>query len=93
MSNTPPFIRMGAVLSLTEVSRPTLMRQIRSGLFPQQIKLGDRTVVWPTTEVISVIAARVEGKSDDDVKLLVSALQDSRPTSLKSAIYSSLEKM
>ncbi len=42
------------------------------------VSLGANSVGWPLHEIDAIIAARVAGKSDDEIRLLVSELETAR---------------
>ena len=42
---------MKAVIEFTSLSRATLYRHIKKGIFPQPIKIGERRVVWRTEDI------------------------------------------
>ncbi len=44
-------IRMKEVLHLTGLSRPSVYRLMKDGLFPNSIELGERSVAWVDEEV------------------------------------------
>jgi len=67
-------LRMPAVMAATALARPTLYRDMKSGLFPRPVKLG-RVSAWPREAVQSVIDARIRGASDDEIKALVADLE------------------
>lgn len=54
-------------------SKQTLYRWVRSGYFPPPVKLG-RGSRWVSSEVGTVVDARIAGKSDDDVRRIVAAI-------------------
>lgn len=41
------------------------------GLLPPGIALGLRSVAWPAHELDAIAAARIAGKSDDEIRALV----------------------
>jgi len=71
-------LRRPEVLSRFGCSRSTMYLRIGDGTIPQPIALGPRMVGWPESEIEAVIAARIRGASDDDVRLVVSKLQGAR---------------
>lgn len=71
-------LRLPAVKSQTGLSRSTLYLRISQGLWPKPISLGARAVGWPAAEVAAVNAARIAGKSDQEVRLLISKLEAGR---------------
>ena len=68
-------LRLSATRSATGLSRPTLYRRIQSNLFTSPVKLGERAVAWPANEVAAINAARIAGKSDDEIRNLVAQLK------------------
>ena len=71
-------LRLPAVRSECGLSRSTLYLRISQGLWPRPVSLGARAVGWPAAEVAAVIAARIAGKTDEEVRLLVAKLEASR---------------
>jgi prophage regulatory protein len=70
-------LRMPDVTAATALAKPTLYRQMKSGLFPRPVKLG-RVSAWPSDAVNAVITARIAGKSDDEIRTIVADLQHKR---------------
>lgn len=70
-------LRIGTVLERYGIARPTLYRDIRRGTFPRPVKMG-RTSAWPRVELEAIIAARIAGKTDDEVCELVADLERQR---------------
>lgn len=71
-------LRQPVVSQATGMARPTLYEAMAEGLFPRPIKLGPKFAAWPEHEVRAVIAARIQGKSKDEIKTLVSELTEAR---------------
>ena len=67
--------RRPAVTALTGKSRSTLYRDIKKGLFTKPINIGGDRVAWASNEVQAINQARIAGKSDADIKLLVIELE------------------
>lgn len=59
-------------------SRSTIYLRITQGLWPKPVSLGARAVGWPAGEVAAMNAARIAGKSDDEIRALVAKLQAAR---------------
>lgn len=59
-------------------SRSTIYLRIKQGLWTKPIHLGPRAVGWPESEVAALNAARIAGKSDEDIRELVTMLESSR---------------
>jgi prophage regulatory protein len=47
-------------------------------LFPKPIKLSARAAGWPLHEIDALVAARVAGRSDNEIRALVTRLEASR---------------
>lgn len=74
-------LRLPAVKSATGLSRSTLYLRIASGVFPCPVSLGGRAVGWPAHEVAALNAARIAGKSDAEIRALVTRLEAARKAS------------
>ena len=59
-------------------SRSTIYLRIAQGLWPRPVSLGPRAVGWPAGEVAAINAARIAGKSDNDIRDLVTKLHAER---------------
>lgn len=71
-------LRRAQVEAATGGSRSTIYLRISQGLFTKPVSLGARAVGWPAREVAAINAARIAGKSDDDIRRLVQRLQAAR---------------
>lgn len=70
--------RLPAVKSASGYSRSTVYLRITQGLWTKQVSLGPRCVGWPEHEVAALNAARIAGKSDDEIRALVVKLEEAR---------------
>jgi prophage regulatory protein len=59
-------------------SRSTIYLRVSQGLLTPPVSLGARTVGWPAREVAAINAARIAGKSDEEIRKLVQRLQAAR---------------
>ncbi len=75
-----PIYRLPTVKAVSGLSRSTIYLRIAQGLWTKQVSLGPRCVGWPANEVAALNAARVAGKSDDEIRLLVVKLEAARKT-------------
>lgn len=73
-----PILRRPRVELTSGYSRSTLYLRITQGLWPRPVRLGPRAVGWPAGEVAAINAARIAGKSDDEIRALVATLQAAR---------------
>ena len=71
-------LRLPSTLDRTGNGRSTHYQHIANGLWPPPVRIGSRSVGWPEHECEAVIAARIGGKSDDEIRSLVTALVAAR---------------
>lgn len=71
-------LRRPQVERRTGYARSTIYLRISQGLWPRPVSLGPQTVGWPDAEVDAVNAARIAGKSDDEIRALVDKLHAAR---------------
>lgn len=76
MTNT--ILRLPAVLHGRGRSRSAHYFDIQQGLFTHPVQIGLRAVGWPMTEVATLNAARIAGKSDVEIRELVAKLEAAR---------------
>jgi prophage regulatory protein len=70
--------RLPTVQAETGYARSTLYLRISEGLWTRPVRLGGRAVGWPAQEVAALNAARIAGKSDDEIRALVAELEAAR---------------
>lgn len=73
-----PIWRLRTVQAETGYPRSTLYLRIAQGLWPKPVRLGARAVGWPAHEVAAINAARIAGKSDAEIRALVTKLEAAR---------------
>ncbi|WP_394808123.1 helix-turn-helix transcriptional regulator [Nitrosomonas sp.] len=78
--------RLPVVKSETGLSRSTIYQHITQGLWIKPIRLGARAVGWPAHEVAALNAARIAGKSDEEIRELVLKLIAARKSFAKEVI-------
>ena len=71
-------LRIPAVKSESGLSRSTIYLRIAEGLWTKPVSLGARAVGWPSDEVAAINAARIAGKTDEEVRALVAKLEAAR---------------
>jgi len=71
-------IRRKEVEGKTALKHSMLYDLIKKGEFVGPIKIGERAVAWIEYEIDAVIAARIAGKSNDEIRELVKALTENR---------------
>jgi prophage regulatory protein len=71
-------LRLPAVKSESGLSRSTIYLRISQKLWTKPVSLGARAVGWPSDEVAAINAARIAGKTDEEVRALVASLEAAR---------------
>jgi prophage regulatory protein len=71
-------LRIPAVKSESGLSRSTIYLRVSQGLWTKPVSLGARAVGWPSDEVEAINAARIAGKTDEEVRALVEKLEVAR---------------
>lgn len=59
-------------------SNASIYNLIRDGLWTKPVKIGQRSVGWPDTEVRVICSARIAGKTEAEIRDLVIALHGLR---------------
>lgn len=75
---THTILRLPATKSESGYSRSTIYLRIAQGLWTKQVSLGPRCVGWPAHEVAALNAARIAGKTDEEIRALVVKLEAAR---------------
>lgn len=73
MANTR-LIRRPEVEQLTGYRRSSIYARIHQGIFPPPITIGARSVAWIADEIHQVTGALINGKTQDQLKTLVTEL-------------------
>ena len=76
MLNT--LLRLPAVKGQSGYSRSTIYLRMSQGLWTRPVSLGARAVAWPAGDVAALNAARIAGKSEDQIRALVVKLEAAR---------------
>jgi prophage regulatory protein len=71
-------LRFPAVLSATGLKASAQYEAIAMGVFPRGVRIGPRAVGWPDNEVSAIVAARVAGWDEEQLKELVKHLHEKR---------------
>ena len=72
-------LRMNAVKAETgHRSHASIYNAVNDGTFTKPVKIGDRSVGWPSEEVLAINAARIAGKDLSDIRELVNRLHAKR---------------
>jgi prophage regulatory protein len=76
-------LRLPRLLDQSGYSRSTLYQRIADGLWTRPVPIGLRAVGWPESEVSALIAARIAGQSQAEIRTLVLKLQAARSAALQ----------
>lgn len=71
-------LRLPVVLNERGRSRSSHYLDIQQGLFTRPVSIGLRAVGWPSNEVAALNAARIAGKTDEEIRSLVEKLEAAR---------------
>ena len=71
-------LRLKHVKNRIGLSRSTIYLRIQEGTFPRPVNLGARAVGWPSDEVSAINAARIAGKTDEEIRSLVEKMEAAR---------------
>jgi len=71
-------LRIPAVLKRRGRTRSGHYADIKSGLFVKPVKISARAVGTPDDEVDALNAARIAGKTDEEIRALVAKLEAAR---------------
>lgn len=71
-------LRRRAVEEVSGLGRSTLYAAIADGRWTKPVRVGLRAVAWPRREVEAINAARIAGKTDDELRALVAKLTTAR---------------
>lgn len=74
----PTILRLPAVKSESGLSRSTIYLRIAQRQWTKPVSLGARAVGWPSSEVAAINAARIAGKSEQEIRDLVEKLEAAR---------------
>lgn len=75
-------LRLPAVKSESGLSRSTVYLRITQGLWTRPVSLGARAVGWPASEVATLNAARIAGKTNQEIRALVAKLETARKAAI-----------
>lgn len=78
MDDQQRLLRVDAIKTRMGIGRSKIYSSVKDGTLPEPIHIGSRVSVWPSGEIDAIIAARVAGRSDADIRALVAALHRRR---------------
>ena len=71
-------LRLPAVKAQSGYSRSTIYLRMSQGLWTKPVSLGARAVAWPAGDAAALNAARIGGRTDDQIRALVLKLEAGR---------------
>lgn len=74
----PRLMRLSEVLDLYPVSRSTLYKQIKRGIFPRPIQISDKSIAWIESEIDQILLAKIQGCDAEEIRQLVMVLVNGR---------------
>ena len=77
-AGTHTIARLPTAKAESGYSRSTIYLRISQGLWTKQISLGPRCIGWPASEISALNAARIAGKTDEEIRALVVKLEAAR---------------
>jgi prophage regulatory protein len=78
MKKCPRLLKLPEVESLSGLKQTSIYTQAKTGVFPPPIKLTARSSAWIEDEVAEVNRARIAGKTDQEIRALVTRLVAAR---------------
>ena len=78
LNNSLQLLRRNEVIRLTARSWSALLIDEKKGLFCPPISIGDRAVAYVKHEVDVIIKARIQGKTNQQIKSIVADLLSQR---------------
>lgn len=73
-------LKLPKVLELTASARSTIYKNIHAGLMVPPVRQGVNSVAFVEYEITAINAARIAGKTNDEIKALVAKLVADRQT-------------
>jgi prophage regulatory protein len=70
--------RLPAVLQAKGLKRSAHYEEVKAGLWTEGVSLGARAKGWPRRETELLLAARIAGKTPEEIRQLVRALHAAR---------------
>jgi prophage regulatory protein len=89
----PRLLQLPEVCKVTGLGVTSIYGHVKRGLYTPPVKLSVRSSAWPENEVAAINAARVSGKSNDEIRALVLQLvkQREQPLATGTLVVPSVE--
>ena len=71
-------LRVPAILPFYGTAKSQFHQDVRDGLVTKPIKPSHRLALWPQNEIAAINAARIAGKTPDEIRELVKKLEADR---------------
>ena len=72
------FIRMQRTKQKTGLSHGGVYLHMKQGTLPSSIRIGEKAVAWIESEIDAVMKARIERRTDEEIRTLVKKLEADR---------------
>ncbi len=84
--NMKSFLRLPAVCDRTGKPKSTVYREIGEGLLTPPVRISERASAWPDNEIDAINDARLQGKSNREIKQLVTQLVSARTSAVERSL-------
>lgn len=74
----PIILRLPGVIQRSGLSRSSVYKAVAAKLWTSPIRLTGKSIGWPSSEIDSLICARIRGADDAEVRQLVAQLEAAR---------------
>lgn len=74
-------LRLPQVSKAIGLGRSTLYALVSDGRLTSPVKISERAVGWPESEIVAINAARIAGKPDGEIREIVARLEVARKAS------------
>ncbi len=79
-------MKLSEVISLSGFKRSTIYLRIKNGLITRPVQIGKRSIGWPSHEIHTLIKAAIGGFSDNEIRIIVKSLENSRKIKIESLL-------
>jgi prophage regulatory protein len=80
------FLRLPTVCDRTGKPKSTIYREVGEGLLTPPVRIGERASAWPDSEIDAINDARLQGKSNHEIKQLVMRLVNARTVAVERSV-------
>lgn len=71
-------LRLPALRQITGKCTSSIYNDVAAGRLTKGVRIGERSVAWPSYEIEAVLEARIRGADDAQIKALVSKMHAAR---------------